>query len=172
MRALFRIGWCYKGFCMPKDSLQALLILLYNVTLFMIFSWLFLCNIFHVWCCATIQWSRLFCCMTPVRQLSIPAFGRGEELDCYSTVHTYLLFFWRAYPYLDKIVCHYLLGSCWVNVVLSLVRSGQWFAQTIPFWTYYICCVVYSGSAVNLLPCPIIKSSIWCLEEKRNSFRS
>jgi len=28
--------------------------------------------------------------------------------------------------------------------------------------------VIYSGSAQNLPPCPIIKSSIWCLEEKSN----
>jgi len=44
--------------------------------------------------------------------------------------------------------------------------------KKIPFWTYYICFVVYSGSAQNLPPRPIIKSSIWCLEEKWNSFRS
>jgi len=40
---------------MPKDLLRAFLILLYNVTLFIIFSWLYLRNIFHVCYCATIQ---------------------------------------------------------------------------------------------------------------------
>jgi len=40
---------------MPKNSLQAVLILAYyNVTLFQIFSWLLLCNIFHVCYCATV----------------------------------------------------------------------------------------------------------------------
>jgi len=34
-------------------------------------------------------------------------------------------------------------------------------------WPHYICFVVYSGSA-HLPPCPIIKSGIWCLEEKWN----
>jgi len=37
-----------------------------------------------------------------------------------------------------------------MNVVLSLVRSAHWTAQKIPFWTYCICLVVYSGSAQNL----------------------
>ena len=55
-----------------------------------------------------------------------------------------------------------------MNVVLSLVRRDQLTAQRIPFWTYDICFVVYSGSAQNLSPCPTIKSSIWCLEEKWN----
>jgi len=55
-----------------------------------------------------------------------------------------------------------------MNVVLSLVRGGEWTAEKIPFWTYYICFVVYSGSAQNLPPSPIIRSSIWCLEEKWN----
>jgi len=37
-----------------------------------------------------------------------------------------------------------------MNVVLSLVRSDQWTAQKIWLWTYYICFVVYSGSAQTL----------------------
>ena len=46
-----------------------------NVTLFMIFSWLLSCNIFHVCYCAiySIQWFLLFCCMTTAHQLSSPA---------------------------------------------------------------------------------------------------
>jgi len=48
----------------------------YKVTLFMIFSWLLLRNIFHVCYCATIQWLLLFCYMSTVRQLSSPASDR------------------------------------------------------------------------------------------------
>jgi len=66
-------------FCMPKDFLLDFLILLYNVTLFMIFAWLFLCNICYVCYCATIQWFLLFCWMTMVRQLSSPTFFVGAE---------------------------------------------------------------------------------------------
>jgi len=75
---------------MPKDSLLAVLIRLNNVTLFMMFSWLFSCNIFHVCYCAIIQLFLLFCCMTTVRQLSSLAFLGEAELGCYGTVHTYL----------------------------------------------------------------------------------
>jgi len=39
-----------------------------------------------------------------------------------------------------------------MNVVLSLMRRDQWITQNIPFRTYCICFVVYSGSAQNLLP--------------------
>jgi len=55
-----------------------------------------------------------------------------------------------------------------MNVTLLLIRRDQWTAQDIPFLSYRIFFVVYSGSAQNLPPCPIIKSSIWCLEEKWN----
>jgi len=37
-----------------------------------------------------------------------------------------------------------------MNVILSLTRRDQWTTQKIPFRTYYICFVVYSGSAQNL----------------------
>jgi len=47
-----------------------------KVTLFMIFSWLLLRNIFNVCHCATIQWFLLFCYMATVRQLSSPASDR------------------------------------------------------------------------------------------------
>jgi len=50
-----------------------------------------------------------------------------------------------------------------MNVVLSLMQRDQWATEKISFWTYYICFVVYSGSAQNLHPCPIIKSSILVL---------
>jgi len=53
-----------------------------------------------------------------------------------------------------------------MNVVLSLMRRDQWTTEKISFWTYYICFVVYSGSAQNLHPCPIIKSSILVLSRK------
>jgi len=49
-----------------------------------------------------------------------------------------------------------------MTVVLSLMRRDQWTTQKIPFRIYYVCCVVYSGSAQNLPPC-LINSSIWCL---------
>jgi len=44
-------------------------------------------------------------------------------------------------------------------VVLSVVRRDQWTAQKIPFWSYYICCVVCSGSAQNLSPCPSLSQA-------------
>jgi len=50
-----------------------------NVTLFMIFSWLLPCNIFHVCYCAPIQWFLLFFCMTTVRQLSSPAIDQLQR---------------------------------------------------------------------------------------------
>jgi len=37
-----------------------------------------------------------------------------------------------------------------MNVVLSLMRIDQWPAQKIPFWTWYVCFVVYSDSAKYL----------------------
>jgi len=55
-----------------------------------------------------------------------------------------------------------------MNVVLLLIRKDQWTAQEILFLAYHIRFVIYSGSAQNLPPCPIIKTSIWCLEEKWN----
>jgi len=48
----------------------------YKVTLFMIFSWLLLRNIFHVCYCFTIQWFLLFCYMTTVRLVTSPASDR------------------------------------------------------------------------------------------------
>jgi len=50
-----------------------------TVTLFIIFSWLLLCNIFHVCYCATLKWFLLFCCMTTVRPLSIPAIDKWQR---------------------------------------------------------------------------------------------
>jgi len=52
-----------------------------------------------------------------------------------------------------------------MNVVSSVVQKINELLKKVPFWIYYIYFVVYSGSAQNLPPCPIIKSSIWCLEE-------
>jgi len=59
-----------------------------------------------------------------------------------------------------------------MNVVLPQMRRDQWTPQKISFWTYYSWFVVYSGSAQNLPPCPIIKSSSWYLEEKWNSHKN
>jgi len=43
-----------------------------------------------------------------------------------------------------------------MNVALLLIRRNQWTVQEITFLAYHICFAVYSGSAQNLLPCPII----------------
>jgi len=51
----------------------------------------------------------------------------------------------------------------WSGVINELLKQFR-------FGLNYICLVVYSGSAQNLLPWPIIRSSIWCLEEKWNLF--
>ena len=83
MCVLSRIGWCHKGFFMPKDLPQAILILLYNVTLFMIFSWLyvtfFMCGIVPLY-------SDLFCFGVWLRSVSwVSLHLGGAELDCYGT---------------------------------------------------------------------------------------
>jgi len=52
------------------ETLVLLSVAYFTATLFQIFSWLSLCNIFHVCYCATMQSLLLFCCMTTVRQLS------------------------------------------------------------------------------------------------------
>jgi len=59
-----------------------------------------------------------------------------------------------------------------MHMVLSLVPRDQWTAQKVAFWAYYIYFVNYSGSAQSLSQRPIIKPSIWCLQEKRNEFRN
>ena len=58
------------------ETLVLLSVAYFTATLFQIFSWLSLCNIFHVCYCATMQSLLLFCCMTTVRQLSSHASDR------------------------------------------------------------------------------------------------
>jgi len=58
-----------------------------------------------------------------------------------------------------------------MNVVLSL-RCGVTNELLKNFRFGHTTFVVYSGSAHNLSPFPIIRSNYWCLEEKWNSFRS
>jgi len=48
-----------------------------------------------------------------------------------------------------------------MNVALSLMRRDRWSAQKFRF------ALIYLRSVQNLAPC-LIKSSIWCLEEKWN----
>jgi len=50
--------------------------------------------------------------MTTVRQLSIPAFGEGGKVGVLRHCSYLFVIFWRAAPYLAKIVWQYLLGSC------------------------------------------------------------
>jgi len=57
-----------------------------------------------------------------------------------------------------------LLNEC--GFVIDPERSVNY--EKNPFWTHYICFVVSLGSAQNRPQCLIIKSSIWCLEEKWN----
>jgi len=53
-----------------------------------------------------------------------------------------------------------------MNAVLSLMRRDQWTAQNNSVLDLLHLFVAYSGSSQKLSPCPTIKSSIWCLEEK------
>ena len=47
-----------------------------------------------------------------------------------------------------------------MNVVLLLIRRDEWTAQEIPFLTYHICFVVYSGSARKLSPALSLSQTI------------
>jgi len=66
---------------------------------------------------------------------------------------------WCAASYLDKIVQHYLLTIVpkWMHFY-HWCREIKKLLKKIPFGTFYICFIVYSGSAQNLPPCPIIAS--------------
>jgi len=64
---------------MPKDYLQAVLILLQCDIVYDVFMVL-LSNIFHVCYFATMQWYILLCCLTTVRKLSSPAFCGGGRV--------------------------------------------------------------------------------------------
>ena len=105
----------------------------YNVTLLIIFSWLLLCAFFHVCYCATIQWFLLFCYMATVRQLNSPAFWEGSRIGLQRNCSHLFATVWCAPQYLDKNVWHHLLCSCYMNVVISLVRSDQWTAPKFGF---------------------------------------
>ena len=63
-----------------------------------------------------------------------------------------------------------LLNEC--GFITDTERSMNCSRNSVYDLPHLFCCLGYSGSARNLSPCPIIKSNIWCLEEKWNWFRS